>query len=129
MLLGKSFPLHEGSENHERSFTYVGDVVDAALRVADRHAKVIGEIINIGGGDVYTTAYGIQLIEELIGHKAELTRTAPRSGDQMDTQADTKKAKRLLDFMPKTTLEDGLQLQFEWHKNRLFPHLMIKANL
>jgi len=32
ILTGQQFTLHEGSEHHLRSFTYVGDVVEACLR-------------------------------------------------------------------------------------------------
>ena len=77
---------------------------------------------------MHTTAEGICLIEELIGRKAELVATAPRSGDQVDTRAVTEKAKQLLNFVPKTSLEEGLLLQLAWHEKKLIPYLEMKNN-
>src|SRR3989338_5601437 len=82
MLLDKPFPLYEGSEKHERSFTYVGDVVDACLRALDRYETIVGEIINIGSSAVHTTGEGIRIIESLARKKAELVLVPPRYGDQ-----------------------------------------------
>ena len=123
MLLDKPFPLYEGSEKHERSFTYVGDVVDACLRALDRYETIVGEIINIGSSAVHTTGEGIRIIESLARKKAELVLVPPRYGDQIYTKAVIEKAKRLLDFVPNVSLEEGLQRQFDWHEKKLFPHL------
>lgn len=124
MLTGQTFPLHEGSEKHERSFTFVGDIVDACLRAIDRREQVIGEIINIGSNAVHTTGEGIRIIEEIIGRKADFIRTPPRYGDQVDTKAVIAKAARLLDFIPRTGLKEGLQMQFAWHEKKLLPHIV-----
>lgn len=120
---GNTFPLHEGSEKHLRSFTYVDDIVDGVIRAMDRIDSVQGEIINIGSEELRTTGDGIAIIERITKTKAPLIKTPPRYGDQRETQAFIKKAKELLDFVPKITLEEGLERQYKWHKEKLLPHL------
>lgn len=120
---GNTFPLHEGSEKHLRSFTYVDDIVDGVVRALDRIDKAQGEIINIGTEELRTTGDGIAIIERITGQKAPLTKSPPRYGDQRETHAVIGKAKDLLGFVPKVTLEEGLERQYKWHKEKLLPHL------
>ena len=108
MKTGDTFPLHEGSEKHLRSFTYVGDIVDATIRALDRIDKAKGEIINIGSRELHTTGEGIAIIERIVGEKAPLVKSPPRYGDQRETEAIIDKAQLLLDFTPKVSLEAGL---------------------
>ena len=123
MKTGDTFPLHEGSEKHLRSFTYVGDIVDATIRALDRIDKAKGEIINIGSRELRTTGEGIAIIERIIGEKAPLVKSPPRYGDQKETEAIIDKAQLLLDFTPKVSLEEGLHAQYKWHVEHLLPHL------
>lgn len=123
MKTGNTFPLHEGSEKHVRSFTYISDIVDATIRALDRIDTVQGEIINIGSRELRTTGEGIAIIEKIVGEKAPLVKSPPRYGDQKETEAIIDKAQLLLDFIPKVSLEDGLVEQYKWHVERLLPHL------
>ena len=117
------FPLYEGSEQHLRSFTYVGDIVDGVLRALDGIEKTKGEIINIGTRELHTTGEGIALIERIAGKKALFEKKPPRYGDQKETEAIIDKAEKLLDFVPRTSLEDGLRQQYTWHVEHLLPYL------
>ena len=112
----KSFPLYKGSEHHSRSFTYVTDVINAIAKTIGREDIINGEIINIGSDKQYTTQEGIQLTEKIIGKKAKIEITPPRIGDQLRTVAIIDKAKRLLDYNPSTSFEDGLRQQVVWYK-------------
>ncbi len=127
ILTGKPFALHEGSSAHVRSFTYVGDVVEAMQRVLERYPHAIGEIINIGSNTTRTTEEGIRAVESIIGERANLVMVPPRPGDQHETEAIIKKAEVLLGFTPKTSLEEGLAQQVEWHRMHLLPYLESEA--
>ena len=120
---GREFPLHEGSEQHLRSFTYVTDIVTAVLSSFDKITNIKGEIINIGSEELHTTGEGIAIIEHIAGKKAVFKKVPPRYGDQKETQAIIDKAKKLLDFTPKISLEEGLQYQYDWYVKVLQPHL------
>jgi len=123
ILTDTPFPLHEGAGEHMRSFTFVGDVVQAMERVLTHYPKTIGEIINIGTDNVHSTAEGIRTVETILGKRADIVLVPRRSGDQQETEASIGKAKELLDFTPKFALADGLAAQIRWHKDRLLPHM------
>lgn len=113
------FPLHEGSEHHIRSFSYVGDIVRGCCAVIEQREKTIGEIFNLGTDVTATTGEGLALVEELMGKKANIKRTSPRTGDQKETAANIDKIRHVLGYEPTTTLRDGLARQIEWYKNTI----------
>ena len=113
-----SFPLFEGSLAHERSFTYVGDIVDGLTRILNNIDICNGEIINLGSSSVHTTADGIALIEKIIGKKVILEMRPKRIGDQLKTAANIDKAQRLLGYTPQMPFEDGLRAQVAWYNDK-----------
>lgn len=115
-LKGQKFPIFEGSKEHLRSFTFVGDIVDGICKAVQNHENINGEIINLGAEEEHSTAEGISLVEEILGKNIELEVVARRTGDQSRTLANIEKAKELLGYAPKTGLKEGLTLQFEWYK-------------
>lgn len=123
ILTGKPFTLHDGSFSHMRSYTYVGDVVEAMRRVVEMYKSAIGEIINIGSADMRSTEEGFRAIESIIGRSAEIVVVPPRPGDQLETEAVIRKAKTILGFSPHVSLEEGLAEQVKWHRERLLPRL------
>lgn len=115
---GTAFPLFEGSDKHERSFTFVGDIALGLMAILDRIEACDGEIINLGSTNVNTTAEGIALIEKIIGKKALIERVSRRPGDQLKTSATIDKAVRLLGYAPKTSFEEGLRAQVSWYTEK-----------
>lgn len=75
-----------------------------------------GEIINLGTEQALTTGDGIRIVEGLLGRAAQVDRQGRRAGDQSRTQANIAKARRLLDYGPATTLEDGLSQTVAWYR-------------
>jgi len=73
-----------------------------------------GEIINIGSDREETTARGIEIVEGLLGKQARISRRPRRPGDQERTCANIGKARRLLGYEPRTTLEEGLAAEVAW---------------
>lgn len=110
------FPLFEGSEQHERSFSYVKDIVVGLSTILDHLESCRGEIINLGNDQVYSTAQGIALVEELLDKKVRIIKKEPRSGDQLKTAANINKAKKVLNYKATTTFKEGLQEQINWYK-------------
>ncbi|MEK7628832.1 MAG: NAD-dependent epimerase/dehydratase family protein [Patescibacteria group bacterium] len=111
---GSPFPLHKGSEKHVRSFSFIGDVVDGCVAALVHRKKISGEIINLGTDKTHTTGEGIKLVEKIMKKKALVMHKPPRPGDQSETRAHIRKAKKLLDYRPKTTLEEGLKKEVAW---------------
>lgn len=112
----KPFPLFEGSVKHERSFTYVGDIVSGLAAIINNESVVDGEIINLGTDEVNTTQEGIHLVEKIMNKKLLIDHKPSRKGDQQKTAAVITKAKKLLNYVPKVTLKQGLEEQVKWYK-------------
>jgi len=100
-LAGKPFTV-VGDGTQTRDFTYVSDVVDALIKAAE--SDINGEIINIGSGCIYSVN---QLIELLEGDVVHITK---RPGEPDCTWADITKAKKLLSWEPKVSLEEGVSI-------------------
>lgn len=112
------FPLFEGSVKHERSFTYVGDIVDGLASIIGKEDAVNGEIINLGTDEVHTTQEGINLVEEIMQKELIIDHKPPRKGDQEKTSAVIDKARKLLGYEPKVTFRKGLEKQVQWYLDK-----------
>ncbi len=115
-LNNKPFPLYEGSEKHLRSFTYVQDIIDGIVNVLGKEEECNGEIFNLGTEEENSTAIGIQTVEKILGVKIKMEMHPPRPGDQSRTCANITKARKVLDYNPKTSLRKGLEAQVNWFK-------------
>jgi nucleoside-diphosphate-sugar epimerase len=114
----KPFPLFEGSAMHQRSFTYVGDIVEGLAAIIGKEDIVTGEIINLGTDEVHTTQDGISFVEQIMQKNLIIDKKPPRKGDQQRTAAIIEKARRLLKYEPKVTLKKGLEEQVKWYKEK-----------
>ena len=109
------FPLFEGSLKHERSFTYVGDIVDGLTSIIGKESLVAGEIINLGTDEVHTTQEGISIVEGIMNKQLIIDQKPPRKGDQQRTEAIINKARTLLGYEPKVAFREGLKAQVNWY--------------
>lgn len=120
ILEDREFPLYQGSKNHLRSFTYVGDIVDGLVAVMDHMPQCVGEILNIGSDAAITTGEGIRIVEEIIGQPARFAIEPKRPGDQLRTHANIDKARRILGYAPKTMPREGLAEEVAWYRASIF---------
>lgn len=110
-----SFTLFEGSLEHSRSFTYVGDVCQAILATLNQWEKAQGEIFNVGTDQSFTTAEAISAVEEVMGRKARVELIPARPGDQKATHANIDKIRSTLGWEPKASLKDGVSRMVDWY--------------
>ena len=122
LLEEREFPLHEGSREHRRSFTYVGDAVAGLVSVLARRSRGVGEIFNIGSDVERSTGDVIDTVERIVGRKARFRIVPPRPGDQVETRAHIEKARTLLGYAPRTALVDGLERHVAWCRQNLLRH-------
>lgn len=116
LVANEEFPLFQGSQEHRRSFTYVGDICRGILCALEKWELAQGEIFNLGTDQAFTTAEAIQAAEEITGRKALLKHLPPRPGDQTATHANIDKIRRVLGWQPDTTLQAGLQRMIIWYR-------------
>jgi nucleoside-diphosphate-sugar epimerase len=120
ILNDRPFPFFEGSENHLRSFTYVGDIIDGLVSIINSPEKCIGEIFNLGYDSAITVGEGLKIIEDYLGKKAIYDIKPKRPGDQLETRATITKAREILGYNPKTTPEEGLRREADWFKEKIW---------
>ncbi len=119
ILRDEEYPLFEGSKEHIRSYTYVGDILDGFLKILENLDKVNGEIFNIGTDKTFTTGEAIEMVEDIIGKPAKPKMLPKRPGDQSVTQANIEKAERVLGYEAKTKLYDGLRETVKWYQENI----------
>jgi nucleoside-diphosphate-sugar epimerase len=114
---GKAIPVF-GDGNQTRDFTYIDDIADGTIRAL----KPLGyEIINLGSDHPVKLNYVIKLIEEKLGKKAKIERFPMHPADLRATWANIEKAKKLLGWSPKTSIEEGIEKTVKWFlENRKF---------
>jgi len=100
-----------GDGNQTRDFTFVDDIVSGVL--AAREAPS-GSVINLGGGHRLTLNDTLDVLYRVTGCTPEIVRHAVQHGDARDTWADLTRARSLLDYAPRTSLEDGLMAEWSW---------------
>jgi len=101
-----------GDGNQRRDFTYVEDIAAGTIKAV----RPVGfEVINLGNNHPYPLIELIRLIEEKLGKKAEIDYRPSQRTDMEATWADIEKAKRLLDWEPRISLEDGLGRTVRWY--------------
>lgn len=108
-----------GDGSTVRDYTYVDDIVAGVIRAAERVEGY--EIINIGGAQRTTLSRLIGILEEQLGEAAVIVEKPIPAGDVMQTFADTGKARRLLDFSAKVSIEDGLKAFIQWYREEQIP--------
>lgn len=118
LLTSGSFTMF-GDGEQTRSNTYVADCVKATMLAADRREAALGQVFNVGGGEIVSLNAVIKQLEQLTGRTAVIERKAPRPGDQKHTAANIDKARRLLGYQPTTPYSTGLAAQVAWQKKQL----------
>ena len=120
-LLNGNKELVLGNIDASRDFTFVSDTADAIIRSLNSK-KAIGEIINVGSGDeisIKELAFKISKIAKIkIKIKHDEGRERPYDVNRL--VCNNKKAKTLLDWNVKITIDEGLKKIFQWAtKNRI----------
>ena len=102
-----------GDGSQSRDFTYVDDIARGTVAAIQ---NVGYEIINLGGGrNPVSLNMIIEKLEILIGRKAVIDYKPFHVADLMETWADIVKAKNLLGWEPKVSLDEGLEKSVSWY--------------
>jgi len=110
-------PVIYGDGEQTRDFTYVEDVVEAHMLALDSKSAV-GEVVNIATG--HSTK--INELVKIVADVMDVVSFRPiyaesRPGDVRHSCGDITKARRVLGYIPKFSLEEGLRKLLEWHKH------------
>jgi UDP-glucuronate 4-epimerase len=110
----REVPLYERGQMY-RDWTYIDDIVAGVVAAVDRPQGY--EVINLGRGEPVLLAEFVELIEKYAGRKARLTPASKPDADVTRTYADISKARRLLGYEPKTSVQEGVRRFWEWYRD------------
>ncbi len=101
-------PTIFGDGNQTRDFVYIEDVVDVIFKAME-HKRAIGEIFNIGTGKSTRIKELADIIIKISNKNLEPEFVPAQIGDIKESYADVTKAKKILGYVPKFDLEEGLK--------------------
>lgn len=106
-----------GDGSQTRSFCYVDELIEAMIRMMDQDEH-IGPV-NIGNPDEFTIKELAEKILALTEAQSELSFAELPTDDPKQRQPDITLAKKLLDWEPTTTLDQGLPKTIDYFKSAL----------
>ncbi len=114
VISNEKFIMTPGEQT--RDFVYIGDLVDSMIK-AIGNKNCLGEIINIGSGKEHTIKEVAQKIMEILCKDKKLLNCSMpyRQNEQMRYVFDITKAKKIMEWQPTTSLEEGLKKTIEWY--------------
>jgi len=118
-ILGAPVTVYDDG-SRTRSFCYVSDLVEGMVRLlmsAEVHP------VNLGNPREMTILQFAHKVLEITGSQSEIVFVRPRDertqDDPMVRQPDISKARRVLDWEPEVSLEEGLVRTVDWFRERL----------
>jgi dTDP-glucose 4,6-dehydratase len=104
-----------GDGSQTRSFCYVSDLVEGLIK-AMFSDKTVGGVFNLGNPAEFTMLELAEKIKKLTGAKSEITYKPLPPDDPKQRQPDITKAKEILGWEPKVSLDEGLQKTIEYYQ-------------
>lgn len=117
MVKGKDVYL--GDPTPERDFIYVDDVIDFYKTLIEKGKP--GEVYNAGWGVGHSIKDVAELVKNISGFAGSThwNSLPKRPGEILKIILDGTKAKQMLGWEPKVSLEEGLKLTIKWWKSHL----------
>ena len=109
-------PVIYGDGTQTRDFIYVGDAVEAFIRAMESDIEF--DVFNVGTGKNYNLNELVKMLNDALSTDMQpLYIDNPVKNYVHHTLADTKKARKELEFKSKTTLSEGIDIISEYYSN------------
>ena len=110
-----------GDGHQVRDLLYVVDLVKAYEAAIKNINRARGQAFNLGGSttNAYSLLNVIAIMEEKFGNKIKINYSPPRVGDQKYFVSLNNKAKKILNWQPKTDFKQGLDRLIDWQRKNL----------
>lgn len=113
-------PVIWGDGTQERDFVYVEDVARANIKAAERRKELDGEVINIGRGNPKTFNQVVEKLNKVLDKDIEPEKIEnPREKYVKEHRADISKARKLLNWEPEHSFEEGLEQTLEYYSKHV----------
>ena len=110
---GKTLQIY-GEGKMQRDWTYVDDIVDGIIAAVDKNKDE--EIFNLGCGRKEELMEFVSLIEKACGKEGKKEMLGMQPGDFRVSLADISKAKKMLNYEPKTMIAEGIPKFVDWYR-------------
>jgi NAD dependent epimerase/dehydratase len=121
-LLAGRRELHLGDTEPVRDMTFVGDTVASFLKLAEC-AVALGQVVNVGTGRGVKIGELAELAMKIVGCSVPIVcdpkRVRPAKSEVRTLLCDAGKAKRLMDWQPRVSLEMGLEQTARFMRDHL----------
>ena len=104
-----------GDGKQTRSFCYIDDMIDG-IKKAMLTEGTNGEVINLGNPDERTIQEIATMIKDMIDTNLKIMYESLPEDDPLQRKPDITKAKALLSWEPKISLEEGLQKTIDYFR-------------
>jgi len=112
----RAFKLYDAGEMW-RDWTYVGDIVKGVIAALETPLGY--ERVNLGRGEPVRMADFVALVERLVGKPARMDTPPAPASEPPITYADVTKARTLLGYDPRISVEEGMTRFWEWYKSNV----------
>jgi len=102
-----------GDGKQKRDFTFVEDIAEATVSSLNLEGY---KIFNLGNDNPVELIYLINLIEKLLGKKAQIQWQPRHPADIYATWADIQEAKNFIGWSPKASIEEGIEKTVHWFR-------------
>jgi UDP-glucuronate 4-epimerase len=120
MLKDRPITLFNGGVGVYRDWTYIDDIVAGVVAALD--ADLAFDTFNLGNSSPLQLSDFVALLERITGHQA-IVETRPLSpAEPPTTYANIDKARRVLGFQPRTSVEEGLARFWQWYRAEVLPY-------
>lgn len=110
---GEEMTLFNGGDI-SRDWTYIDDTVDGVVSALDMPLGY--EVINLGVGNPIKLTDFVEIIEEVSGKDINKISVETPASDPPITFCNNQKARDLLGFEPKVSVQEGLYKTWEWFR-------------
>ncbi|MFH7004505.1 SDR family oxidoreductase [Flavobacterium bizetiae] len=125
-LMNYESPVINGDGNYSRDFTYIDNVIQMnELAITSQNPEAINTVYNTAFGDRNTLNDLVGYLKEYLSEfdakiaDVEIVYGANRAGDIPHSLASIEKAKTILGYDPKYSLQDGLKEAVNWYWKNL----------
>ncbi|MEK6225045.1 MAG: NAD-dependent epimerase/dehydratase family protein [Chloroflexota bacterium] len=121
-FLKREAPEIRSDGTYVRDYIYIADVVDAYLAVGEalERPDVVGEAFNFASGAQVRVLEMVKAIAKLMGGQLPEPRVLNTAKNEIKEQRlSTEKAKRVLGWKSRVSLDDGLRSTIEWYRSYL----------
>ena len=119
-ILNNQSPIINGDGTIFRDFTFVANAVQAnVLALFTENNNALNQVYNIAYGEKTSLLQLVEMINKIVGKNIQPAHRENRKGDIPKSLADISKAKKLLNYYPQFSVEQGLQKTMEWYKTHL----------